>query len=57
MIKNFTLTLPVYIGVFAYGESRFDLTFNPCNAQIYRYANLECLALLITKVLQSLSHE
>ncbi|KAK4696940.1 hypothetical protein P7C71_g1049, partial [Lecanoromycetidae sp. Uapishka_2] len=25
----------LYIGVFAYGESRFDLTFNPCNAQIY----------------------
>ena len=32
LTKNF----PVYIGVFAYGESRFDLTFNPCNAQIYR---------------------
>lgn len=31
------LTLPVYIGVFAYGEARFDLTFNPCLAQIYRY--------------------
>lgn len=30
------LHLLVYIGVFAYGESRFDLTFNPCNAQIYR---------------------
>lgn len=26
----------VYIGVFAYGQARFDLTFNPCNAQIYR---------------------
>lgn len=25
----------MYIGVFAYGESRFDLTFNPCNANIY----------------------
>jgi hypothetical protein len=24
----------VYIGVYAYGESRFDLTFNPCNANI-----------------------
>ena len=24
----------MYIGVFAYGESRFDLTFNPCNANI-----------------------
>jgi hypothetical protein len=23
------------IGVFAYGESRFDLTFNPCNANIW----------------------
>ena len=30
--RNFT----VYIGVFAYGESRFELTFNPCSAQIYR---------------------
>lgn len=26
--------IPVYIGVFAYGESRFNLTFNPCNANI-----------------------
>lgn len=26
----------VYIGVFAYGESRFDLTFNPCSANIKR---------------------
>lgn len=26
--------LQVYIGVFAYGESRFNLTFNPCNANI-----------------------
>lgn len=24
----------VYIGVYAYGESRFDLTFNPCDANI-----------------------
>lgn len=24
------------IGVFAYGESRFDLTFNPCDANIER---------------------
>jgi hypothetical protein len=24
------------IGVFAYGESRFELTFNPCNANIWR---------------------
>ncbi|KAL8998959.1 MAG: hypothetical protein Q9169_002065 [Polycauliona sp. 2 TL-2023] len=28
-------SLMMYIGVFAYGEARFDLTFNPCNAQIY----------------------
>ena len=26
--------IPVYIGVFAYGESRFDLTFDPCVANI-----------------------
>lgn len=24
------------IGVFAYGESRFDFTFNPCDANIWR---------------------
>lgn len=51
------LTLPVYIGVFAYGESRFDLTFNPCNAQIYRFVNAECLTVSGTKVPQSLPHE
>lgn len=28
------LILTVYIGVYAYGESRFDLTFNPCDANI-----------------------
>lgn len=28
------------IGVFAYGESRFDLTFNPCDANIERYKML-----------------
>ncbi|KAL8773471.1 MAG: hypothetical protein Q9209_001575 [Squamulea sp. 1 TL-2023] len=28
-------SLMMYIGVYAYGEARFDLTFNPCNAQIY----------------------
>ncbi|KAL6721888.1 hypothetical protein ACLMJK_000993 [Lecanora helva] len=28
-------SIMMYIGVFAYGESRFDLTFNPCSAQIY----------------------
>ncbi|KAF2722247.1 TRP-domain-containing protein, partial [Polychaeton citri CBS 116435] len=27
-------TLMMYIGVFAYGESRFDLVFNPCQANI-----------------------
>lgn len=52
-----TLTLSVYIGVFAYGESRFDLTFNPCNAQIYRYAIFGFHAPSVTEVLQSLSHE
>lgn len=26
----------LYIGVYAYGESRFDLTFNPCQANIDR---------------------
>jgi hypothetical protein len=29
-------SLVMYIGVFAYGESRFDLTFNPCHANIAR---------------------
>lgn len=29
--------LMMYIGVYAYGENRFDLIFNPCNANIYRY--------------------
>ncbi|KIW97028.1 uncharacterized protein Z519_02420 [Cladophialophora bantiana CBS 173.52] len=28
-------SLMLYIGVFAYGESRFNLTFNPCNANIH----------------------
>ncbi|KAK4891871.1 hypothetical protein LTR27_009570 [Elasticomyces elasticus] len=27
-------SLMMYIGVYAYGESRFDLTFNPCGANI-----------------------
>ena len=27
-------SLMMHIGVYAYGESRFDLTFNPCNANI-----------------------
>jgi len=26
----------MYIGVYAYGENRFDLTFNPCGANIRR---------------------
>ena len=29
-------SLMMYIGVYAYGESRFDLTFNPCHANIAR---------------------
>lgn len=29
-------SLVMYIGVYAYGESRFDLTFNPCHANIER---------------------
>jgi hypothetical protein len=29
-------SLMMYIGVYAYGESRFDLTFNPCQANINR---------------------
>ena len=29
-------SLVMYIGVYAYGESRFDLTFNPCKANIVR---------------------
>lgn len=31
----------MYIGVFAYGESRFDLTFNPCSANIYSACPIE----------------
>jgi hypothetical protein len=31
-VKNESLM--IYIGVFAYGEARFDLTFNPCSANI-----------------------
>ncbi|KAF2859690.1 TRP-domain-containing protein [Piedraia hortae CBS 480.64] len=27
-------SLMMFIGVYAYGENRFDLTFNPCNANI-----------------------
>jgi meiotic recombination protein REC8 len=29
-------SIMMYINVDAYGEDRFDLTFNPCNANIYR---------------------
>lgn len=29
-------SLMMYIGVYAYGESRFDLAFNPCFANINR---------------------
>jgi hypothetical protein len=29
-------SLMMYIGVFAYGQRRFDLVFNPCKANIYR---------------------
>ena len=29
-------SLVMFIGVYAYGESRFDLTFNPCHANIAR---------------------
>lgn len=29
-------SLMMYIGVYAYGESRFDLTFNPCGTNIGR---------------------
>lgn len=28
----------MYIGVLAYGQPRFHLTFTPCSAQIYRYS-------------------
>lgn len=34
--QSIHLTRPVYIGVYAYGQGRFDLTFNPCNANIAR---------------------
>lgn len=32
----YTDQIIVYIGVFAYGESRFELPFDPCKANIYR---------------------
>ncbi|KAF2263468.1 TRP-domain-containing protein [Lojkania enalia] len=38
-LKNESIMM--YIGVFAYGESRFDLTFNPCNANIYSACPIE----------------
>jgi hypothetical protein len=28
--------LMIYIGVYAYGESRFEIPFDPCKANIYR---------------------
>lgn len=31
----------MYIGVYAYGEARFDLTFNPCSANIYSACPLQ----------------
>ena len=34
-------SLVMYIGVYAYGESRFDLTFNPCHANIRRQVHIE----------------
>lgn len=34
MLTPANIAFSVYIGVFAYGESRFNLTFNPCNANI-----------------------
>ncbi|KAL8832065.1 MAG: hypothetical protein Q9170_005032 [Blastenia crenularia] len=37
---NTNVANEMYIGVYAYGEGRFDLTFNPCNAQIYRFDRL-----------------
>lgn len=30
----------MYIGVYAYGVNRFDLTFNPCDANIARYVTV-----------------
>lgn len=32
-------SLMMYIGVYAYGENRFELTFDPCNANIKRYGH------------------
>lgn len=53
----YSLMFPVYIGVIAYGESRFDLTFNPCSAQISRYWQSMIPSFRNTNVPQSLSHE
>jgi hypothetical protein len=33
-------SIMMYIGVFAYGQSRFDLTFDPCSANIARLVEL-----------------
>jgi meiotic recombination protein REC8 len=32
-------SIMIHIGVQAYGEDRFDFTFNPCNANFARYGN------------------
>lgn len=40
VLADYTDDFIVYIGVFAYGEARFDLTFNPCDANIRRYDHL-----------------
>ena len=34
------IVVQVYIGVYAYGESRFELPFDPCKANIARYVLL-----------------
>jgi len=36
-LKNDSVMM--YISVDAYGEDRFDLIFNPCDANIYRQAS------------------
>ena len=44
------------IGVYAYGESRFELTFNPCNANIKRYEPLSTAQYtILTKLALALS--
>jgi hypothetical protein len=39
-LRHLTNKPSVFIGVYAYGEARLDLTFDPCNANIDRYAAL-----------------